>query len=179
MTTPSKFTKGITLKWTESLPDYPASTWTLKYVFANPNGKKEITAVADGDDYQITVPFTTTSTFDTGRYDWQAFVDDGGAERYCVGSGTTEVIEDFAVVTGFDGRSQLRQIVDAINAYLLGDATKQQQKVRYADREIWSYDRADLILLRDKLMRELVHEENELRASQGKPNRNKLRSVFL
>jgi hypothetical protein len=177
MNVPSKITKGVTLKWTESLSDYPASAWTLTYTFISPTDKQTVIAVADGDDYEIHLGFGDTALFNTGRYDWQAFVDDG-TDRYCVGSGTTQVIEDFASQPNYDGRSQLQQIVDAMDAYLLGNATDDQQQVRFNDREIRKYDRAELLQLRNQLKRELKAEqiENELSAGTAK---TKIRTRFL
>jgi len=158
MNVPSNFIRGITLKWTESLAEYPASIWDLEFVFINAGGKVEVTATADGDDYDVHVTSAASATFSPGRYDWQAFVSDG-SDRYSVGCGSSEVIEDFASATTHDGRSVLRQTVDAINAYLLGNATVEQQKRRWGDREIWTHSRIELITLREKLQRELAAEE--------------------
>lgn len=177
MNVPFNFTKGITLKWSESLTDYPASTWTLSFVFANESDKQTVTATANDDDYSVTVSMAATSAFSTGRYDWQAFVTDG-TERYCVGTGITQVIEDFASVPNYDGRSQLQQTVDAIDAYLLGNATDDQQKVRFNDREIWKYDRSELLLLRSQLKRDLKAEKVENGLSNGTA-KTKIRTRFL
>jgi hypothetical protein len=177
MNVPSKIAKGVTLKWTESLSDYPASAWTLTFTFISPTDKQTAVAVANGERYDVTITMAESSSWVTGRYDWQAFVHDG-TERFCVGSGTTEAIEDFASQATYDGRSQLQQIVDAMDAYLLGNASNDQQQIRFNDREIRKYDRAELLQLRNQLKRELKAEqiENELSAGTGK---TKIRTRFI
>jgi len=177
MNVPNKITKGVTLKWSVTLKDYPASAWTLKYVLISPNDKKEIIAVANGDDYDLTISMGASSAYTAGRYDWQAYVTNG-TERYFISSGTTKVIEDYASQLNYDGRSQLEQIVDAINAYLLGNATEDQQKVRFNDREIQRYDRSELLLLRSQLKRDLKAEQIENGLSTGTA-KTKIRTRFL
>lgn len=177
MNIPNTFVKGVSLSWTTTLDDYPASTWDLSVVFVSPSDKQTINATASGDDHVIAVTPAGSGAFTAGRYDWQAYVTDG-TDRHVVDCGTVTVIEDFADVASYDGRSQLRQIVDAIDAYLLGNATSQQQKVRFGDREIWNYDRTELMALRSQLKRELAIEEQNEAAAKGHSNGRIIRTVF-
>lgn len=178
MTAPNNFTKGITLKWAASYADYPASLWTLKYTFVNATDKQVVTAAANGDDYAITVAMADTSLFATGRYDYQATVENG-TEKYLVETGTTCVIEDFASTSGFDARSQLAITVDAINAYLQGSATNEQQKTRFGEREIWKHSRLELMEIRSDLMRELKSEQQQAAIASGRSPGRKIRTNFI
>jgi len=177
MTVPNNFTKGITLKWSASYTDYPASTWTLVYTFVNPDSQHQITAAANVDDFAITASMAQTSAFSVGRYDWQATVTDG-TEKYLVGEGTTCVIEDFAATTGHDGRSQLAATVDAINAYLLGNATNEQETRKFNGREIKNHPRTDLMIIRSQLKTELKQEQKVKLFNEGLPSGSKIRVVF-
>lgn len=177
MNIPNTFVKGVSLSWTTTLNDYPASTWDLSVVFVSPSDKQTINATASGDDHVIAVTPAGSGAFTAGRYDWQAYVTDG-TDRYVVDSGMVTVIEDFATTTGFDNRSQLQQIVDAIDAYLLGNATNEQQKMRFGDREVWKYDKTELMTLRSQLKRELAIEEQNEAAAKGHSNGRIIRTVF-
>lgn len=177
MTVPNNFTKGVTLTWSASYADYPASLWTLTYTFVAPTNKQEVTAIASGDDYSVTVAMAQTSTFIAGRYDYQAHVSNG-TERYLVETGDTCVIEDFAATSGFDARSQLRQTVDAIDAYLLGNATNEQHTRKFNGREIQTHTRTELMQVRSQLKRELKTQERERSRANGGPSGTKIRVVF-
>ena len=78
---PTEFTAGDSVKWTRTLGDYPASTYTLKYSLRGTAGTFDITATADGDDYSVSLPAPTTSTYSAGYYDGHGYaVIDGTAQ---------------------------------------------------------------------------------------------------
>jgi|TARA_Y100000310_G_scaffold16994_1_gene16881 hypothetical protein len=78
---PTEFTAGDSVKWTRTLGDYPASTYTLLYSLRGTAGTFDITATADGDDYSISIPAPTTSGYGAGYYDGHGYaVIDGTAQ---------------------------------------------------------------------------------------------------
>jgi hypothetical protein len=83
---PSALRAGDTWKWTRTLADYPAGTWTLKYRFKNAAGGFEITAAASGTDHAVTVAAVTTAPYAAGDYQWVAWVE-AGAEKFTVDQG--------------------------------------------------------------------------------------------
>lgn len=115
-TEPSSLTAGDTIAWTKTLSDYPATaSWVLKYRLINAAAKIDITATASGADHAVNITKATSAAWVAGWYDWQAYVEKG-AERYTVGSGRMQVKPDLADVSasGFDNRSQARQIYEAL-----------------------------------------------------------------
>ena len=78
---PTEFTSGDSVKWTRTLGDYPATTYTLKYSFRGTAGTFDVTATADGTDYAVSIPAPTTSDYGAGYYDGHGYaVIDGTAQ---------------------------------------------------------------------------------------------------
>ncbi|MCU0839940.1 MAG: hypothetical protein MUE49_14650 [Rhodospirillales bacterium] len=116
-TEPTSVVAGDTVAWTRSLADYPAPTYVLKYRFLNAAGKVDITATASGTDHAVSVTAATTAAWTAGNYDWLAWVETGSgptAERYSVDEGRITVEPNRAALTIWDGRSDARQIYEAL-----------------------------------------------------------------
>lgn len=130
---PTEFTVGETVKWTRSWGDYPASTWTLNYYF---RGKKDsealdgdtsfdVLAVADGDEFDVTLSNAVTAVLAPGTYYWEARVDDG-SEYKVVDSGRLIVKPGLEFqAAGYDGRSWARKGLAAIQNVLRDRASQQ------------------------------------------------------
>ena len=121
-TEPTSARAGDTWRWSRSLADYPAPTWTLAYTLVNAAGKVSITAVADGAAHLVSVAPATTAAYAAGRYDWVAHVTDG-TDRYQVDSGSIDVLPDLSSLSSYDGRSHARKMLSAIDALLESRAT--------------------------------------------------------
>ena len=66
---PSTLRAGDTWTWRKSLADYPATEgWSLRYVLANADHRKEFDSAADGADHLVTVAATSTDDTIPGRY---------------------------------------------------------------------------------------------------------------
>ena len=116
---PSEVRAGDTWKWTKSLPDYPASAWTLKYRFKSALGGFEITATADGADHSVEVSASTTAGYHAlaGIMSWVAWVEGGTSEKYTVDSGVSTINPDYRNGTStaaLDDRSDARVIYDGL-----------------------------------------------------------------
>lgn len=136
---PSEVRAGDTWKWTKSLPDYPASAWTLKYRFKNATTGFEITASASGDAYSVTVAAATTAAYASGSYSWIAWVEGGTSEKYTVDTGVCTVDPDYRSGTAsvaLDDRSHARKVMDSIEAVIEGRASKDQERYQIAGREL-------------------------------------------
>jgi hypothetical protein len=159
-TEPTQLRAGDTWAWTRSLPDYPASAWTLTYHFRNSTSYFDVVAAADGDDYAVSVATATTSGHAPGWYDWIAFVADAD-ERYQVGSGRLEVLQDVAASVPYDGRSFARRMLDYIEAALENRASTDQLDLVNATMDARSIqrDRAGLLTLRSQFQNEVGREE--------------------
>lgn len=165
---PTSVIAGDTVKWTKSLPDYPASDgWSLAYTFINAAGKFPVAASADGDDFTVSVPPVTTTDWIPGDYDWRAQVSKAG-EVYTVATGRTTVKPSFSAAT-LDGRSSARKMLDAIEAVLENRASSEVAEYQINGRQLKYTSIPDLLKLRDRLRAEVRREENALRSAQGLP----------
>jgi len=151
---------GDTWKWTRSLSDYPASTWTLYYRFKNETTGFEITASASGDDYSVTVASSTTATVQAGDYAWVAWVV-SGAEKFTIDSGTLKVLPDLRLGTAtapLDTRSHARKALAAIEAVLENRATQDQESYTINGRSLTRTPVAELWKMRSRYKNEVLAE---------------------
>jgi len=150
-TEPSALRIGDTWKWTKTLADYPATSWTLKYRFKSAAGGFEITASTAGTDYSITVAAATTAAYTAGAYSWMAWVEGGSSEKYTVDTGTATLDPDYrngTAAAAFDDRTHARTVLDAIEAMIEGRASKDQQEYEIAGRRLRRMPIADLLKFR-------------------------------
>ena len=97
-TEPSSVNAGDTVRWTRSLPDYPASAgWVLAYQLVNATSRITLTGTASGDDHLIQASATSTASWASGDYAWRAQVSKAG-EVFTVGEGRITVRPSFATL---------------------------------------------------------------------------------
>lgn len=160
-TEPLELRAGDTWKWTRSLADYPAGTWTLKYRFKNAAGGFEITAAQSGTDHAVTVAASASAAYAAGTYDWVSWVE-SGSEKYSVASGVLVVLADFratAADVAHDGRSHARIVLDAIEAVIEGRASKDQEEYEIAGRRLKRTPIPTLLKLRQHYKAEVAAED--------------------
>jgi hypothetical protein len=158
-TEPAILRVGDTWKWTRTLDDYPAGTWTLKYRFKSAAGGFEIVATASGTTHTITVAAATTAAFTAGAYTWTAWVE-AGSEKFTVGDGSAELQPDYragTASTALDDRSHARKMLDAIEAWL-ENSDPGVAEYEIAGRKMRYIPTADLIKLRNKYTAEVQNE---------------------
>ena len=167
-TEPSTITPGDTVKWTRSLPDYPASDgWVLTYELVNESIRYALTATASGADHLVTVVASTSAVYMSGVYDWRARVRKED-EVYTVASGRVTVRSGFG--SAIDARSEPRQALAAIEATLLGRGTAATAEYEIAGRRLKYIPLPDLIRLRDRYRIDVAREDSAARAAAGLPN---------
>jgi hypothetical protein len=147
MNEPESFSAGDTITWTESLSDYPASSgWTLKYRLSGPE-QIDIMSAADGDDHKVTLTKAATTDYGAGVYQWQSYVE-SATERHTIERGSLEILADLTQVettAEYDGRSHVQKVFESLKATIEGRATKAQQSVLIAGREIEYLSPGELI----------------------------------
>lgn len=168
-TEPAELRAGDTWKWMRTLPDWPASSWTLKYRFKNAAGGFEITATADSDNYSIEVPAATTADYAAGDYAWIAWVEGGSSEKYTVGVGNAKVLPDYRAglaTVALDDRSHARKMLEAIEAWL---ESRNPAVAMYeiAGRRMSYIPIAELIKLRNRYQAEVANEDALEKLSEG------------
>ncbi|NDV20832.1 hypothetical protein GO013_15585 [Pseudodesulfovibrio sp. JC047] len=173
-----EITAGDSLNWTETVSAYPASDgWILNFVLVNGSAKVEFSASADGDGYVVDVPGSTTSNWTPGRYRFQAHVEKG-ADRFTVGSGTVDILPDFAGVATLDGRSHAEKVLDAIEAVIEKRATRDQESYTIKGRSLSRTPLPELLALRDKYKAEVRAQRRAEKVQAGKKPGTKIHVRF-
>jgi len=133
---PASVLSGDSLGMLISLSDYLASdSWELTYTLINSSAKITMTASASGDDHLFAIAAATTAAYGAGTYDYQGTVAKG-SDRYTVDSGIVEILPDLTAATTYDNRSHAKQTLDALEATILGKASKDQISYSIAGRSI-------------------------------------------
>lgn len=180
---PAAFIKGDTVKFTKSLPDYlPADGWALSYAFvleAASSDQQTVDATDNGDgSHLITISATDSAGFSVGWYAWQATVTKA-AERYTVAAGRVQVKPDFATLTsGYDARSHVKKVLDAIEAVLEQRATEEQSYIMIGQTQITNIPHGDLLALRSKYLAEYRSEQAAERIARGEASGRQIRVRF-
>jgi hypothetical protein len=176
---------GNTWTWKKSLSDYlPSNEWQLTYALVKSDALIEITATDSDDDHLVEVAAATTADYDAGVYDYQATVskyDDLDAdepallERYTIKTGKIEVLPAFsAQATGYDNRSHVKATLDALEAVILGKASKDQLSYSIAGRSLSRMSPQELLDWRKAYRAEYASEERKA----GRKSSNLIRVRF-
>lgn len=179
---PAELRAGDTWQWRrEDLTNYPASSWALTYRFKNASGGFEIVASADGDNFAVDVASTTTAGYAAGDYSWQAQVSNSGTgEKYTVENGSLTVLASFfatPATTAYDDRTSARKILDALDAYMEGRASADQQEyeinVGGSMRRIVHSTLKQITQARAYYAGIVANEEAAKRAAEGLPDKRR------
>lgn len=121
---PAVIIAGDSISWTRALPDYPASGgWVLNYALRGPQAI-DLATVASGDDHLAEIASAASAAYVPGSYAMQGYVVKA-AERITVYSSPITISADLVQQgPGYDGRTQNRRILDALNAAIEGRASR-------------------------------------------------------
>ena len=146
----AQLTAGTAWEWTVSLYDYPASAWELQFFFRGLGSKLDVTATADGDDFDVNLTPTDTAALNPGLYAWQMKVTSltDPTQAIELGRGSVEIVADLQAQGTFDARTTNRQILDAIEATLKGMASRAEQEYSVQGRMLRLMSRQELEALR-------------------------------
>lgn len=174
---PDSITKGDSVIWRKSLADYPATSWTLTY-YIRGAAALDITATADGSAYVISISAAQTDTLSAGDYWWQA-VATSGAQQVTVASGVITVRPSLSdLAAGYDGRSHVKKVLDALEATLEDKATLDQLSYSIQGRSLSKMSPEDLYRWRDKYARMYAQELEQQRIARGLKSRRKVQIRF-
>lgn len=165
---PPTVRQGDTIRWTRAFADYPASAgWQLSYTLVSATARITINATADGDGFDITVPASTSAGWGGADYTWQEVVSNG-TERYTLGTGSITVQADLTAGTGgVDLRTHAQKVLAAIEAVIEGQAGAPEAETQVEGRALKYWPYADLLLLRDRYLREVAAQKAAERAAAG------------
>jgi hypothetical protein len=167
MNLPSTLTAGDTWEWDAEYGDYPADTWTATAYFENSAESFSVASTADGTTHVFAALATATDDYKAGSYYVQVRVV-SGAESYTVETGWVTVGADPASAVKVDHRSWARRTLDAVEAFLEGNATTAQQSMSIAGRSISRWSLAELLQFRSQLRGEVRTEEQGANAGLGR-----------
>ena len=157
---------GDTLDFVTTLPDYPAGGgWTLHYRLSprSSGSAIDITCTASGDDHRCGAAASVTATWAAGEYSWSCWVTKD-AERYGGTAypwrGECTILPNPATATTYDGRSDARKALDAINAALATYAEKAHiVEYEIGGRRMKFADQSALLVMRQRLAAEVAAED--------------------
>ena len=171
---PLSFRAGDLIQWQKSFSDYPASeSYVLKYYLVK-TGTNLITieAAASGDDHLITITAADSANYAAGRYAYQARIEKT-TEMHTVGTGVIEILANLSAdATGADYRSHVKQVLDALEATILGKASSDQLSYSIAGRSLSKFSPEELYTWRNKYRAEYLREER--RAGRTRPQKIKV-----
>ena len=148
-TEPTEIRRGERLEWTKSYSDYSAADYDLQYRFRGVGAPIDVDATADGTEFEAAITAAQSATLGVGKYQWQAWLTEqaDATNTFIAGEGTMNVRQGFVEgeANTVDLRSTAKQIVDALEAALLGSAGREQmeyeietpvgrRKIRYMSR---------------------------------------------
>lgn len=141
-----------------------------------------VTGVAESDGWRVTIPSSTSETFDAGLWTWQA-VATAGALQHTAGRGqfTVKATLEYSGTPGaFDDRSRAKIDLDfvegAIRTLAQGGAV---QEYAIGGRSLKRYKMAELLQLRDALKAEVDRERRAEKVKQGLGNPGVTRVRFI
>lgn len=169
MNEPRYIRAGDTVTWSETNSTYPASaSWTLKYYLRGPS-KLDVTCTGSGDTFTAAIAATASNALVPGFYVYSGRFEKGSEVYTPEGfSGSLEVLPNLTEApAGYDGRSHVRTVFEAIQATIESRATKSQLMTTIAGRQIQYLSPDELLNLYFRYKRLLDIEVQEERLSKG------------
>lgn len=124
---PSEIRADFNLTFTveDAAADVPTG-YTPKFVLGGAASLTKTGAI-DGDDITFSLLPADTTSLTTGQYWYQVVAENGTGGRAFIADGTVFVQGKITGSGAYDGRTVAEKIVEAIDAAMLGKATKDQQ----------------------------------------------------
>lgn len=166
-TLPTALIAGNTWVWDREFADFPPSTWTATAYFEKTGRTFNVPAAVNGTSHRFTVDATTTATYQPGRYLVRVRVTDG-TQVFIAESVYVEVEVDPAASGTTDTRTWARRTLDAIEAFLEGNASTAQASMSIGGRSIARWSLSELREWRAELRTEVKSEELGTKAAKGR-----------
>jgi hypothetical protein len=164
---PQTLVAGDTWQWDAEYGDYPASGWSATAYFQNAAGSFSVAATASATAHRFAKSAADSSLMVAGQYFVRVRVAQG-ALNHVVEEGWCEVQANPATAGGVDHRSRARRTLEAIEAFLEGNATTAQQSMSVAGRSLSRWSIAELNEWRDRLIAEVRAEDQGSAAGIGR-----------
>ncbi len=134
---PESIAAGTTVKYRKRFSDYPAGAgWTLNLHLAGASVLAK-TAVADGDDFVVTLAAEDTAgAFTPGLYKWVERISNVAGEVYEVASGTVTVLPNLAEATEGSEQEWVERAIVALKAHIEGRLPAGMESYQIAGRAV-------------------------------------------
>ncbi len=152
---------GDTLTFTKSFSDFGADDgWALTYRLVSRLGLTaiDVSATADGSDFEVNVPAATTALWGPGDYTLYGFVTKS-PDRYQVYKGVFTVTPDPASVDFVDSRSYLEKVLEKLEAVILNGVIREVIRYSYGGVSTEVQTMKDALDARDRI-KALIAQEN-------------------
>ena len=166
-TVPANLIAGDTWSFTLTDGEHEAPTWNANAYFENAAGSFTAASADSGADHAFSILAATTAGYAAGRYKWFIRVTDG-TSVLTVAQGWLEVQPNPASGSTRDHRSDARKMLDAINAFLIGNASTAQKAMSLNGRSIERHSLPELTAWRDQLRNEVNTQEQVGSAGLGR-----------
>lgn len=170
---PSSLIAGDTWAFDRDYSDFPRPTWTATAYFEKADETFNVSSTANGTAQRFTIAAATTAGYSAGRYRVRVRVTDGSTVSIAE-SAWVDVEVDPAKAGNQDPRSWARRTLDAIEAFLEGNATTAQQSMNIAGRSISRWSLGELTQFRNELRAEVRTQEQGSNAGLGRDIRVRL-----
>lgn len=176
---PDTIIAGDTIKWKKSFSDYKVSEgWELSYKIGGVADKTldfgtEITA--SGDDFLISIPESTSTSWGNGEYWYRGQVSKGG-EKFTVSDGTFKVTN---VSKFYEAIAHTKKVLDAIDAVIEDRATKDQESYTIKGRSLSRTPLADLLTLKSTYTTKYNQLKKAEKLNKGQKGSRIIQTRFL
>ncbi len=165
MVIPTKITSGLSVNFTLSYPDYPASSWVATIYLRSAFGKADIVGTPEGDAFQFSIPASETANWPAEEYSVVLRVTDGTDVHQPLTSRLT-VLPDLAALDVHDPRSEAEKALAAIQATLTNRATSDQLKLSFGGRSLEKTPLSELLQLEQRFLNR-VNQEKRKKSGRG------------
>lgn len=148
---PESFAAGTTVSYRKSFSDYPASEWTFTLYLAGAS-ILTIEAVADGDDFVVTISASETEQgFEAGLYKWAERVSNDSDEVYEVASGRVIIKPNLAQSKEGGDQEWVEVAIVALKSHIQGRLPKGMESYQIAGRAVSKIPIKDAMILLSQL----------------------------
>ncbi len=167
---PAQATVGDTLEFSIELPGYPADIWSGTLYLVSSAAAHEVDGTLDGTAHRFTADAAETAEYAPGRYSWAIRVVSDGVVKTAA-DGSIEFLPD--PTKQRDTRSMARKILEAVEAFLAGNASTAQQSMEVVTpaggrRALSRWPLPELTQLRRELKREVRAEDQARKGGAGR-----------
>lgn len=170
---PAEIIAGDTLSF-EPSTDYDSTTDILTFVLTKEGKHIAFNASDNSGSYLVTVLPSITKDWYPGDYHYSAFVT-VGTDRYTIGGGSVLLKPDLATLTaGYDGRSHVQKVVDALRSTMEKKATRDQSAMMVEGQSISRMTPDDILMWLGKYEHKLRAEKQQEAVDNGQANGSKI-----